>query len=174
MGERNELVLRVFAASENDVKPIKTAVEVETDLKIELKLKIDDRNIPDHFKIPHGWMNKDEGMEFWSILLFPDIFNYLTFFPSELGSKDLNDYKISKAYSSHKSGWLQPLLYHNFTGTNFCILKGECRKSHSVNNSFKSQPRFGHTIALAWRAWVKRAIMSLLQCFEWKQQLALA
>ena len=59
------------------------------------------------------------------------------FFPSELGSKDLNDYKNCKACSYHKSGRLQPLLYHNLTGSNFCILKGECRKSQSVNDPFQ-------------------------------------
>ena len=54
-GRNFELVVRLFAASENNVKPIKTAVEVEADLKTEYlaKLKIDDRNIPDPFKIPH-------------------------------------------------------------------------------------------------------------------------
>ena len=81
-GRKNELMARVFAASENGVKPIKTAVEVEADLKTEYlaKLKIDDRNIPDPFKIPHGWMNENERMKFWSMLLYPDIFNYLVFF----------------------------------------------------------------------------------------------
>ena len=54
-GRKNELVARVSAASENDVKPIKTDVEVEADLKTEYlaKLKIDDRNIAGPFKIPH-------------------------------------------------------------------------------------------------------------------------
>ena len=57
---------RVFAASEDGVKSIKTTVEVEADLKTEYlaKLKIDDRNIPHPFKIPHGWMNEDKGMKF--------------------------------------------------------------------------------------------------------------
>ena len=130
-GRKNGLVVRVSATSENGVKSIKTDVEVEADLKTEYlaKLKIDDKNIPDPFKIPHGWMNEDEGMKFWPMLLYPDIFSYLMFFPSGLGSKDLNDYKDSKAYSYHKSVCLQQLLYHNFTGSNFCILKGECRKS---------------------------------------------
>ena len=61
---------------------VKTVSEVEADLKIEYlaKVKIDGRNITDLFKIPHGWMNKDKGMKFWSILLYPDIFNYLMFF----------------------------------------------------------------------------------------------
>ena len=126
-------------------------------------------------------MNEDEGMKFWPMLLYPDIFNYLMFFALELGSKDLIDNKNSKAYSHHKSGWLELLLYHNLTGSNFCILKGECRKSQSVNDPFhrpwiileKSQPRFGRVIALVWRAWVKRATMLLLQCFEWWEQFAL-
>ena len=137
-GRKNELVARVFAASKNGVKPIKIAVEVETDLKNEYlaQLKIDNRNIPDPSKIPHGWMNKYEGMKLLPMLLYPDIFNYLMFFPSELGSKDSNDYKKSKAYSYHKSCWLQPLLYHNLTGSTFCILKGECRKPQSVNDPF--------------------------------------
>ena len=73
---KNELTARVFAASEDGVKPIKTAVEVDTDLKTEYlaKLKIADRNIPDPFKIPHGWINEDEGIKFWPMLLYPDIF----------------------------------------------------------------------------------------------------
>ena len=51
-GRKNNLVAKVFARSEKDVEPIKTAVEVETDSKTEYlaKLKIDDRNIPDSFK----------------------------------------------------------------------------------------------------------------------------
>ena len=138
---KNELAAKVFAASENGVKPIKTAAEVEADLKTEYlaKLKIDGKNRPDSFKISYGWMNEDEGMKFWSMLLYQDIFNYLMFFPSELCSdykNDFNDYKNSKRYSYHKSGWLQQLLYHNLTGSSFCIMKGECRKSQSVNDPF--------------------------------------
>ena len=101
------------------------------------KLKIDDRDISGPFKILHEWMNKDEDMKFWPMLLYPDIFNDLMFSPSELGTDDSNDYENSKAYKYHKSSWLQPLLYHNLTGSsNSCILKGECRKSQSVNDLF--------------------------------------
>ena len=66
MGEKNELVASVFAASENDVNPIKTAVEVEANLKFEqlAKLKIDSRNVPDTFKILQGQINEDKGMKF--------------------------------------------------------------------------------------------------------------
>ena len=55
-------------------------------------------------------MKEEEGMKFWSMLLYSDILNYLMFFSSELGSNDLNDYKNSKACSYHKSNWLQPLI----------------------------------------------------------------
>ena len=123
-GSKNELVARVFAASENGVQLVKTAVEVEATLASEYKTKliIDDRTIPDPFKIQHGWKDEDEGITFWPMLLYPDIFNYLMFYPTELGSKDLNDYKNSKAYSYYKTGWLKPLLYHDLTGSKYCIL----------------------------------------------------
>ena len=54
-GRKPELAARLFGASENAVKPIKTAVEVEADLKTEYlaKLKTDDSKISDPSKIPH-------------------------------------------------------------------------------------------------------------------------
>ena len=53
-------------------------MDVEADLKSEYltKLKIDNRNIPGPLKILHGRMNEDEGMKFWLMLLYPDIFNF--------------------------------------------------------------------------------------------------
>ena len=39
-GRKHELVARVFAASENGVKPVKTAVKVEADLKTEHLAKL--------------------------------------------------------------------------------------------------------------------------------------
>ena len=98
---KKELVPWVFVASENGVQPVKTAVVIESDLITDYKneLKIDDFPIPDPFKIPHGWTEEDEGMAFWPMLSYPYIFNFLMFSPSELGSKDLSDYKNSKAYN---------------------------------------------------------------------------
>ena len=137
-GRKNRLVARAFSPSDDGVNPIKSAVEIEAGLKTEYlaKLKINGRNIPDPFKSAHGWMNEDESMKFWRMLLYPDIFTYLMSFPSELGRKYLNNYKNSILYSYPKSGWLQSLLYHNLAGSNFRLLKGECRKSRSVNNPF--------------------------------------
>ena len=137
-GTKKELVDRVFAAVENGVQPVKKVVETESDLITDYKnnLKIDDFPIPDPFKIPHGWMEEDEGMTFWPMLSYPDIFNFLMFYPSELGSKDLSDYKNSKAYSYYKSGWLQPLQYHNLSGSKYCFIRGQCRKYQSIKDSF--------------------------------------
>ena len=38
------------------------------------------------------------------MLLYPDIFNYLKLYHTQLGSTDFNDYKNLKAYSYYKSG----------------------------------------------------------------------
>ena len=75
---KKELVGQVFADSENGVKPVKTAVEIESDLTTDYKykLKIDDFRIPDQFKISHWWIEEDEGMAFWPMLSQPEIFNF--------------------------------------------------------------------------------------------------
>ena len=135
-GRKKELVARVFNAQENDVRPVKIAVEIEAVLKNEdsNKLVVDDRKISDPFKIPHGWQAEEEGIVSWPMILYPDIFSYLKFNPSELGSDDLSDYKNCNTYSYYMSGWLQSLMYHNLTGSKFCIFKGEFRYSQSINN----------------------------------------
>ena len=81
-------------------------------------------------------MEEDEGMVFWPMQSYPDIFNFLMFCPTELESRELSDYKNSKAYSYYKSGWLQPLQYHNLSGSKYCIIRGECRKSQSIKDPF--------------------------------------
>ena len=48
--------------------------------------------MPDPFKIPHGGIEEYERIAFWSILSYPDILNFLMFYPSELGSKELRDF----------------------------------------------------------------------------------
>ena len=69
-GTKKKLIAWVFAASENGVQHVKTTVEVESDLITDYKnkLKIDDFPIRDLFKIPHEWMEEDEGMAFWPML----------------------------------------------------------------------------------------------------------
>ena len=104
--KKKELVARVFFPMENKIEPLKTAVEIETDLKMEYskKLKIE------KYQILKYQIEEDEGMPFWPMLLYPDICSYLMSNSSELGSDDLRYYKQSKEYSYYKSGWLKPLL----------------------------------------------------------------
>ena len=54
-GNKYQLVARLFSAIENNVMPVKTAVQVEEDWKkeYEKKLRVDDRLILDPFKIPY-------------------------------------------------------------------------------------------------------------------------
>ena len=49
-------------------------------------------------------MEKDEGIPFWLMLSYADIFNFLMFCSNELGRKDLNGYKNSEGCIYHKSG----------------------------------------------------------------------
>ena len=45
--------------------------------------------IPDPFHLDN-WCSKQDTICSWPNVLYPDIFNYLTLVPAELGSKDLS------------------------------------------------------------------------------------
>ena len=96
------------------------------------------------------------------MLLYPDIFNYLMFYPTQLGSTHLSDYKNAKAYSYYQSGWLQPLYFHKLFGSKYCIFKGECRQSQRI--------LYMHAIVHAWLAWASLVTMLQLLCIELNQQ----
>ena len=61
------LVARAFSAFENNVALIKPAEEVPADLKEDCddKLKLDEINTPDSFKLKHGCLDEDEGIAYW-------------------------------------------------------------------------------------------------------------
>ena len=135
-GRKEELVARVFAAKENNVQPIKTAQEVEMEIQKEYveKLILNDYVIPDPFHLDN-WCSEETGIFLWPNILYPDIFNYLTLIPAELGSKDLCDYKSSKAYSYFTNGWLGQISYHDIhESCGYCLLKTDCRPSERLND----------------------------------------
>ena len=140
-GKKEELVARVFVAIESDVPLQKTAEEVEQEIatEYETKLFIQGTQIPDPFKHSEGWLNEEDGVKYWPNTLYPDILNFLAFHPSELASKDLSDYKTSKAYSYFAQGWLSSLQLNNLNLNNkeskFCLLKGTCRPSQKINDT---------------------------------------
>ena len=96
------------------------------------------------------------------------------FYPSELGSKDLSDYKNSKSYSYYKSGWLHPLQYHNLSGSKYCIIREERNRSHSTKDPFQKLwiilEKIGPAIARVWLVWEKHVPMLQLQCILLKLQ----
>ncbi len=67
--------------------------------------------------------------------MYADIFNFLSFNASELKSKDIIDYKISKAYSYYSTGWLNSLLFYPIShASKFCYLKSNCRSSQRISD----------------------------------------
>ena len=64
----------------------KTAEEVESDLRndYQANLLLDSQVIPDPNHLVSGWLSEDDGIYFWPCILYADIFNFLTFNPSEL------------------------------------------------------------------------------------------
>ena len=137
-GRKVELVARVFAASENNVQPLKTAEEVEAEIADEYKAKLSlkDFVLPDPFHIKDGWIEKEKGVTSWPMVLYPDIYNYLNFNPSELSSADLCDYKNCKAYRYFKRGWLGPLQYHKVQpDCDYCLLKTDCTPSERLSDT---------------------------------------
>lgn len=137
-GRKEELVARVFVALENNVPVVKTAEEVESEIANEYKAKLNFLNgdqIPDPFKLDKGWLDEEEGIRYWPVTLYMDIFNFLAFHPNELASSDLSDYKTSKAYSYFSQGWLAPLHFNNINGNSkVCLLMGSCKPSQRIND----------------------------------------
>eukprot|EP00794_Sanderia_malayensis_P019455 gene19455-biopygen14438 len=136
-GKKEELAARVFFAMENDLPVVKTAEEVQKDIakEYEAKLLVNGDVIPDSLKFDQGWLNEEEGIRYWPVTLYMDIFNFLAFHPNELASNDLSDYKQSKAYSYFSQGWLGQLQFNNIGGTSkLCLLRGSCRPSQRIND----------------------------------------
>ena len=64
-GRKVELVARVFAASENNVPLVQSAVEIEQELQQEYsnKLIIDDFTVPDPLTLESGWHVREKKTE---------------------------------------------------------------------------------------------------------------
>ena len=107
----------------------KTAEEVESDLRndYQAKLLLDSQVIPDPNHLVSGWLCEVDGIYFWPCILYADIFNFLTFNPSE--------FKNSKAYSYFNRGCLGPVSYHSIDDlSTYCFLKSDYRPSERLND----------------------------------------
>ena len=105
--KNKKLLARVYAAYENDFKPVKTS-EIEAALKTKYskKLAIDD-SYP--IRLKHLMVGR---MVFQSVLLDSGICRCLLFNLPQLGIKNLSACKNCKVCCQFKSGWLQSLLYY--------------------------------------------------------------
>ena len=90
--------------SSNKLPIKKRAEEVKSQLldEYQAKLLLDETLDPNC--LVSGWLSEDDGICFWSRVLYADISNFLTFKSNDLCSTDLNDYKQSKAYSYFQCG----------------------------------------------------------------------
>ena len=133
-GKKDILVARSYAAFENGVAVVKTAEEVEVELKEEYEnnLKLEDLQLPDPFKLTTGWRNEEEEISWWPIV--PN-FYIIQFLMIDSGVEDLCDYKGSKAYSYYENGWLGKILYHSLGSSKNCLLKTDCRPSERLRDT---------------------------------------
>ena len=78
-GEKEILVASAFCAIENNVTLVRTAQEVQAQLKEEYskKLELEDCTSPDPFKLKTCWMEEEDGIAHWSIIPVICILNFL-------------------------------------------------------------------------------------------------
>ena len=73
-------------------------------MNIYIKLSLKDFVLPDPFHIKDGWIEEEKGVTSWTMVLYPDTYNYLNFNPSELSSADLCDYTARPTAISKEGG----------------------------------------------------------------------
>ena len=134
-GKKAELVARAFVAVENKVETVKTAEEVQQEIKSEYqhKLVFNGESFPDPMKLVDGWLNEEAGVTLWPQI--PMVY-IITFLMLDNNAEDLSDYKSSKAYSYCKQGWLGEIFSHPISdSTDLSIIKSDCRPSQRINDT---------------------------------------
>ena len=115
---------------------LQTAEEAKSEIEgmNDHKQKVLDEISPDPLHLKEGWLSEEESVKYWPMTLYPDVFNFLAFHPSELASKDLSDYNTSKAYSHYSEGWFSPLKYHSISKqSKLCIFLSACKPSQRIS-----------------------------------------
>ena len=112
---------------------MKTSQKVETQLKEECskKLELENCTLPDPFKLQTGWMEEEDGIAYWPIILVMCILNFLMI-SSDI--TDLSDYKASKGYSYFKQGWSGKISYRAI-GSEDCFLREELQTFGKIERS---------------------------------------
>ena len=98
-GRKEEPVARVFVAIVNNVPLVKTAEEMEKEVSFDYKQKLnidEEGGIPDPCHLDNRWLSETEGIQYWPMTLYQDIFAFLQFHPSELANRDLSDFTTAQ------------------------------------------------------------------------------
>ena len=100
---------------------METAQEVEDKLKEEYskKLELENCTLSDPFKPETGWLEEEDGIACWPIILTMGILNFLVI-NSDI--TELSDFKFSKGYSYFKQSWLGKISYRAI-GSEYCFLR---------------------------------------------------
>lgn len=138
-GRKAELVARVFAASEMNVKIEPTAEERCREVQ-EAKsklLKTPDGILPDPDGLKDCWLTEGEGITTWPPIYLSDITIFLMQeHPGKevnLHKRVLNEYKEGKAYRLFEAGWLKEVYMHSITSDcRYCFLKTKCTHTMKI------------------------------------------
>ena len=126
---------RAFVAVENKVQTIKTAEEVQAEIKSEYNhmLSLEDQSFPDPMTLLDGWLNEEAGVPLWPQIPMLYIIKILML---DNDAEDLSDYKYSKAYSYCQQSLLGEIFYNPLSqSTDLCIIKSDCRPSERINET---------------------------------------
>ena len=142
-GRKEELVARVFAASEMKIQVQATAEEriaTTTTEKARLLELEDGARLPDPESLKDGWKSEDSSITSWPPIYLSDITIFLM---GDHPGKDvvlherlLNEYKEGKAYRLYESGFLKEIFFHPITSDSlFCFLRAKCIHSMSISDT---------------------------------------
>ena len=141
-GRKEELVARVFAASEMKIQVQPTAEEriaTTTTEKARLLELEDGARLPDPESLKDGWKSEDSSITSWPPIYLSDITIFLM---GDHPGKDvvlherlLNEYKEGKAYRLYESGFLKEIFFHPITSDSFFFLRAKCTHSMSISDT---------------------------------------
>ena len=132
-GSKQELVARVFAASEMGIPVQPTAEERMATTANEKARLLDPSTLKD-------WLRESDAITSWPPICLSDI---TVFLMEDHPGKDvalhervLNEYKEGKAYRLYASGWLKEIYWHPIsTASEFCFLKANCTHTMKIGDT---------------------------------------
>ena len=135
-GSKQELVARVFAASEMGI-PVQPTHEERITTTANEKARLLDLGSGSSLK---DWLRESDAITSWPSIFLSDI---TVFLMEDHPGKDvalhervLNEYKEGKAYRLYESGWLKEIYWHPIsTASEFCFLKANCTHTMKIGDT---------------------------------------